>query len=51
MVTTSNDEIKVWNLIDSNEYIEKFSIEIDEDDVNSMAISEEGDLLAYSGKN
>ena len=50
MVTSSNQEIKVWRLIDSNEYIEKFSIGIDEGEANLMAMSKEGHLLAFTGK-
>ena len=51
MVASSNSEIKVWRLIDSNEYIENFSIGIDEDDANLMALSKEGHMLAFTGKN
>ena len=51
MVTSSNSEIKVWRLIDSNEYIENFSIGIDEGEANLMAMSKEGHLLAFTGKN
>lgn len=50
VVTTSSSEIKVWEIDNSNKYIEKVSIEINEDDVNIMALSEEGHLLAYTGK-
>ena len=51
VVTSSNSEIKVWRLIDSNEYIEKFSIGIDEGEANLMAMSKDGHLLAFTGKN
>ena len=51
MVTSSGTEIKGWDLIDSKEYIEKFSIEIDEEEVNLMALSEGGELLAFTRKN
>ena len=51
MVTSSNSEIKVWRLIESNEYIENFSIGIDEGEANLMAMSKEGHLLAFTGKN
>ena len=41
----------MWGLIESNEYTENFSIEIDEGDANLMELSEEGHLLAMIGKN
>ena len=50
MVTSSHSELKVWRLIDYNEYIENFSIEIDEGEANLMAMSKEGHLLAFTGK-
>ena len=40
----------MWGLIESNEYIENFSIEINKGEANLMAMSEEGDLLAFTGK-
>ena len=51
VVTSSNTEIKVWELIDSYEYLEKVSIEIVKDETNLMALSEGGEFLAYTGKN
>ena len=51
MVTSSGTEIKGWDLMDSKEYIEKFSIEIDEEEANLMALSDGGELLAFTGKN
>ena len=40
----------MWGLIESNEYIESFSIEIDEGEANLMAMSKKGHLLAFTGK-
>ena len=50
VVTYSNPEIKVW-IKDSDEYLEKFMIKVSEDGVNTMALSEKGDILAYTEAN
>ena len=51
MVTSSKVGIKVWKLLDSELYDEIVSIEIDEDEANIMALSEEGEFFAYTGSN
>jgi len=35
--------------MESEEYIEKISIDINEDEANVMAVSENGKLLAFTG--
>ena len=47
VVTYSNIEIKVW-IKDSDKYLEKFMIKVSEGGVNTIALSEKGDLLAYT---
>ena len=42
VITSSSTEIKVWMLLDSDEYSEKVSIEIAQDEANLMALSEGG---------
>ena len=51
VVTSSKAGIKVWKLLDSELYDEIVSIEIDEDEANIMALSEEGEFFAYTGSN
>ena len=51
VVTSSKVGIKVWKLLDSESYDEIVSIEIDEDEANIMALSEEGEFFAYTGSN
>lgn len=51
LVTSSSEEIKVWILEYYSQYIEQVVIDIFEDDINTMALSEEGNLLAFAGKN
>lgn len=51
VVASSSEEITVWKLGDSKEYIEIVSIEVFEDDAKIMVLSEEGHILAYTGTN